>query len=119
MKIEGNNRVISLIVVVMSLIVISGSFCTAGMMKALGYPVGEWYALSVFVRSHGYVFLLVPFFWGILALISKREKHEEGSFFTGVVVVGIIVFLGLIFLFVSTTFRCKKHRWHHVENVVE
>ena len=117
MKIEGNNRVISLIVVVMSLIVISGSFCTAGMMKALGYPEGEWNALSVFVRSYGFVFLFVPFFWGLLALISKREKYEEGSFFTGVVVVGIIVFLGLTFLFVNTTFKCKKGRWHHVENV--
>jgi len=91
----------SVFAVLQSVLIVSGSLMTAGLMKARGYPdPGQfWHPLALFVRNWGFLLISVPGAWVVGTVWLERRP---GSDFTTrwTIVTGLLVLAGLAWLMV-------------------
>lgn len=95
-------KVQSVFAVLHSALIIGGSMATAALMKARGFPDPEqfWHPLPMFVRSWGFLLILVPGAWVAATIWLERNRSESFSarwtLVTGVLVLAALGCLMLV-----------------------
>jgi len=81
------------------LLIVSGSLFIAWIMKARGYPDPSlvWHPIPTFIRSYGFLLLLIPAGWVFSTLwLESHPRHRQSrilSLLTGFVLLGALLFL--------------------------
>jgi hypothetical protein len=84
-----------------SVLVVSGSLVTAGLMKARGFPdpTLSWHSFPIFVRSSGFFFLLIPLGWVLFSLwLESSPSHHCSRKWS--LLTGFLILIALMSLFI-------------------
>lgn len=93
---------------VQALIVVSGTLTVTLVVKANGYgidPLSRWNSRALWIREQGWLLLLIPVVWTILAAVAARQPSWGGR----MIICGAVLVLALVFFFGEAAFRpCTK-----------